>query len=165
VDVFTQPVGGARVREREAEAVSVAERQGLGNAELVFLLYNIAYRPEVIGVAGVLPRGGHRGAQPRGVPVLPGVPGEGRCSGLRGPDLPHSQPDGKPHDRSLTYDPSAGDGRGRLAVTVDGKPVTLDLGAGHKAGIRFDRFGLVTTWIDGNGQSVYFDDLTYTSEQ
>ena len=24
-----------------------------------------------------------------------------------------------------------------------------------------DRFGLITTWIDGNGQRVYFDDLTY----
>ena len=29
----------------------------------------------------------------------------------------------------------------------------------------FDRFGLVTTWIDGNGQTVYFDDLTYTDSQ
>ena len=29
----------------------------------------------------------------------------------------------------------------------------------------FDRFGLVTTWIDGNGQSIYFDDLTYTVSQ
>jgi hypothetical protein len=30
---------------------------------------------------------------------------------------------------------------------------------------RLDRFGLVTTWIDGNGQKVYFDDLTYTARQ
>ena len=29
----------------------------------------------------------------------------------------------------------------------------------------FDRFGLVTTWIDGNGQSIYFDDLTYTASE
>jgi hypothetical protein len=82
-----------------------------------------------------------------------------------GQDLSHVQPDGKPHDWSLAYDPAAGDGRGRVVVTFDGKPVTLDLGAGHKAGARFDRFGLVTTWIDGNGQHVYFDDLTYTGEQ
>ena len=34
---------------------------------------------------------------------------------------------------------------------------------GHRAaGARFDRFGLITTWIDGNGQLVYFDDLRYT---
>ncbi len=51
-------------------------------------------------------------------------------------------------------------------MTMDGKTVRLDLGAGHKAaGARFDRFGLVTTWIDGNGQRVYFDDLTYTTGQ
>ena len=25
-----------------------------------------------------------------------------------------------------------------------------------------NRFGIVTTHIDGNGQTVYFDDLTYT---
>ena len=29
----------------------------------------------------------------------------------------------------------------------------------------FDRFGLVTPWIDGNGQVVYFDDVTYTTGQ
>ncbi len=31
--------------------------------------------------------------------------------------------------------------------------------------LRCDRFGLVTTWIDGHGQHVYFDDLTYTCRQ
>src|SRR5207302_4513691 len=30
---------------------------------------------------------------------------------------------------------------------------------------RFDRFGIVTTWIDGNAQRLYFDDLTYTCAQ
>ena len=60
----------------------------------------------------------------------------------------------------------ASDNRGRIIVTLDGKSATLDLGKNDKTtGARFDRFGLVTTWIDGNGQHVYFDDLTYTSEQ
>jgi hypothetical protein len=86
--------------------------------------------------------------------------GQGYASGA---DRPHILPDGKSHDWSLAYDPAGADGRGRVAVTFDGKAVTLDLGAGHrKTGARFDRFGLVTTWIDGNGQRVYFDDLTYT---
>jgi hypothetical protein len=77
----------------------------------------------------------------------------------------HILPDGKSHDWSLEYDPAAAGGRGRIVVTFDGKPVTLDLGDGHrKAGARFDRFGLVTTWIDGNAQQVYFDDLKYTCE-
>jgi hypothetical protein len=83
-----------------------------------------------------------------------------------GDDRPHILPDGKSHDWSLEYDPSAASGRGRIAVTFDGKPVALDLGDGHrKTGARFDRFGLITTWIDGNAQRVYFDDLTYTCEQ
>jgi hypothetical protein len=106
------------------------------------------------------------GPSREGFLFYPAYRGKGDAQGYAsGPDLPHVLPDGKPHDWSLTYDPSAGDGRGRVVVTFDGKPVALDLGAGHKAGARFDRFGLVTTWIDGNGQHVYFDDLTYTSGQ
>ncbi|HJZ91353.1 MAG TPA: hypothetical protein VKE40_10810 [Gemmataceae bacterium] len=66
----------------------------------------------------------------------------------------------------LAYDPAAADGCGRIVVTLDGKATTLDLGPGRRTiGARFDRFGLVTTWIDGNGQRSYFDDLTYTCEQ
>jgi hypothetical protein len=41
--------------------------------------------------------------------------------------------------------------------------VTLNLDAGHKQiGAHFNRFGIITTHIDGSGQTVYFDDLTYT---
>jgi hypothetical protein len=36
---------------------------------------------------------------------------------------------------------------------------------GHRREARFDRFGIVTTWIDGNAQDVYFDDLRYTFRQ
>jgi hypothetical protein len=83
-----------------------------------------------------------------------------------GPDRPHILPDGTGHDWSLVYDPAAAGGRGRITVTLDGKAVALDLEAGARtAGTKFDRFGLVTTWIDGNAQRVYFDDLTYTCEQ
>lgn len=89
--------------------------------------------------------------------------GQGYANGA---DRPHILPDGKSHDWSLAYDPAAADGRGRIVVTFDGKSVSLDLGAGdRKTGARFDRFGLVTTWIDGNAQRVYFDDLTYTCGQ
>lgn len=46
---------------------------------------------------------------------------------------------------------------------LDGQAVTLDLSASHRPiGGHFDRFGIITTHIDGNGQTVYFDDLTYT---
>src|SRR4029079_7365985 len=76
----------------------------------------------------------------------------------KGDDRPHILPNDSTHDWSLAYDPAAADGRGQITVVFDGKKVTLELGVGHKAtGARFDRFGLVTTWIDGNGQRVYFD--------
>ena len=40
---------------------------------------------------------------------------------------------------------------------------TMLLKPGDKEdGAHFDRFGIITTHIDGNGQTVYFDDLTYT---
>ncbi len=75
-------------------------------------------------------------------------------------------PDGKPHDWTLDYSPSAAEGRGRITVTLDGKKVELDLQPGHRAaGGRFDRFGIITTWVDGNSQTIYFDDLTYTCKQ
>ena len=81
----------------------------------------------------------------------------------RGDDLPHILPDGRSHDWSLEYDPAGAEGRGRLTATLDGDSAIVDLAAGDReSGTTFDRFGLVTTWIDGNGQQVYFDDLTYT---
>lgn len=89
--------------------------------------------------------------------------GEGYANG---PGRPHLRPDGKPHDWSLEYDPRASGGAGRITVTLDRDSCSFDLGRGHRrSGARFDRFGLVTTWIDGNGQQIYFDDLTYTCVQ
>ena len=86
--------------------------------------------------------------------------GQGYATGA---GRPHILPDGKSHDWALAYDPAAAGGRGRVVVMLDGESVSLDLTAeDRKAGSRFDRFGLVTTWIDGNAQRVYFDDLTYT---
>lgn len=81
----------------------------------------------------------------------------------RGDGLPHILPNGEPHAWSLEYDPSGADGQGRITTTLDGVTATVGLAPGDRAaGTKFDRFGLVTTWIDGNGQHVYFDDLTYT---
>lgn len=88
--------------------------------------------------------------------------GQGYASGK----LPHIYPDGKAHDWTLDYSPTAAGGQGQITVTLDKQSVKLVLGAGHKAvGSRFDRFGLITTWVDGNGQTIYFDDLTYTWKQ
>ena len=81
----------------------------------------------------------------------------GNAVGARPPPI---LPDGKSHEWTLDYSPAGG---GKITVTLDGKPVSLELSAAHRAlGARFDRFGLVTTHIDGNGQEVWFDDLSYT---
>jgi hypothetical protein len=91
---------------------------------------------------------------------------EGGGGHPRGDHLPHILPDGQPHDWSLVYDPAAAGGRGQMVVSFDGKRVELDLSEGHRTSpVEFDRFGIVTTWIDGNAQHVYFDDLTYTWRQ
>jgi hypothetical protein len=73
-------------------------------------------------------------------------------------------PDGQPHRWSLRYGPSAADNRGRITVELEGKSIGLDLGAGHRRqGARFNRFGIITTCIDGNYEIIYFDDLEYTA--
>lgn len=81
-------------------------------------------------------------------------------------DLPRIHPDGKSHDWALEYSPAEANGKGQITVTLGKQSVKLPLADGHKAaGSRFDRFGLITTWVDGNGQTIYFDDLTYTWKQ
>lgn len=97
-------------------------------------------------------------------PVYRAKGGDGRSTRVR--DCPRIRPDGAAHDWAWAYDPGGAGGKGRVAVTLDGRSVELDLDAGQKApGTQFDRFGIVTTWIDGNGQNVYFDDVTYTASQ
>jgi len=86
--------------------------------------------------------------------------------GQLGTGQPRIYPDGKSHDWSLEYSPSAAGGRGAITVTLDKQAVRLPLAEGHKtSATRFNRFGLVTTWVDGNSQTIYFDDLSYTSRQ
>jgi hypothetical protein len=81
----------------------------------------------------------------------------------RGSNPPRIYPDGSAHEWTLDYDPSANGGLGQITVTLDGNTGVLNLAAGHKQiGAHFDRFGMITSQIDGNGQAVYFDDLTYT---
>src|SRR5262249_16583453 len=79
---------------------------------------------------------------------------------------PRLYPDGPAHAAALGYPPSAADGRGQITLTLGKQVVRLAFGAGHRAaGTRFNRFGLITPWIDGNSQTLYFDDLTYTCKQ
>ncbi|MBI4556615.1 MAG: hypothetical protein HY706_03460 [Candidatus Hydrogenedentes bacterium] len=81
-------------------------------------------------------------------------------------DLPRVYPDGTPHDWTFEYDPDSANGAGEITLTLGTRSTTLPLSSGHKdIGATFDRFGFVTTWIDGNGQVVYVDDLEYTCKQ
>jgi hypothetical protein len=80
-------------------------------------------------------------------------------------DLPRILPDGRSGAWTLAYDPPTADRAGRLSVTLDGKSATIDCPADHRREARFDRFGIVTTWIDGNAQHLYFDELSYTFRQ
>jgi len=93
-----------------------------------------------------------------------GVDQEGvRADGRRGtPTPPYIYPDGQSRDWTLDYHPDGNGGTGSIIVTLDGQAVTLNLDPGHKQiGAHFNRFGIITTHIDGSGQTVYFDDLTY----
>src|SRR5438093_873552 len=87
-----------------------------------------------------------------------------RASGGRGtPTPPYIYPDGESRHWTLDYHPDGNGGSGSITVTLDGQAVTLNLDPGHKEiGALFNRFGIITTHIDGSGQTVYFDDLTYT---
>jgi len=90
--------------------------------------------------------------------------GESRSSRVR--ECPRIHPDAARHDWRLEYDPEGAGGKGRIIVSLDGKRASFDLEEGAKTrGTRFDRFGIVTSWIDGNSQDVYWDDITYTAEQ
>ncbi len=86
-----------------------------------------------------------------------------RASAPRGPYL---LPNGAPHDWTFEYTPPTADGPGRITVTLDAGRVTLPIPREHVAiGAHFNRFGLISTHTDGNGQHLYFDDLTYTWTQ
>ncbi|HZN58228.1 MAG TPA: hypothetical protein VFD71_09160 [Planctomycetota bacterium] len=89
--------------------------------------------------------------------------GGGAC-GSPSPRPPYILPDATPHDWAIDYLPVAGASgpRGRLTVTLDGASTSVEISESSPARTAFDRFGIVTTWIDGNAQEVYFDDLKFT---
>jgi hypothetical protein len=93
-----------------------------------------------------------------------GVDQEGvRASGGRGTPMPPPiYPNGESRLWTLDYHPDGNGGTGSIIVALDGQAVTLNLDPAHKGiGAHFNRFGIITTHIDGSGQTVYFDDLTY----
>ncbi len=90
------------------------------------------------------------------------VPG-GSGALARAENPPHILPDGSAARWEFDYSP---EGSGRIELSFGDQAVRLDLGSGHRdKPARFNRFGIVTTWIDGNAQHIYFDDLVYTCAQ
>ena len=88
---------------------------------------------------------------------------EAQALGSDGGKAPRIYPDRKVHDWFLRYDPNAAGGHGQITVGLDDQTCTLNLEPNaRKTGATFDRFGIVTPWIDGNSVTVYFDDLSYT---
>lgn len=84
----------------------------------------------------------------------------------QGSNLPRIYPDGAVHRWSLDYIPPTSNTPATLTLLFDGERANLTLKPRIPLSEKFvDRFGLITTWIDGNGQSIYFDDLTYTASQ
>lgn len=96
-------------------------------------------------------------------PVFRASRGGGSFGNVR--QSPTIYPDGKSHDWGLEYDPEFANGKGRIVVTLDDKSSSLELSDGSKQDAAFDRFGIVTSWIDGNSQDVFWDDITYTIRQ
>lgn len=91
--------------------------------------------------------------------------GEAESPGIAA-GAPRIYPDGASHVFSFEYLPSSTDAGAKLTLTLDAATVALDVPSAHvAAGGAFDRFGLVTPWVDGNGQVAYFDDLTYSVRQ
>jgi hypothetical protein len=76
---------------------------------------------------------------------------------------PYIYPDSAVHNWTLDYDPNGSSGLGRIVVSLDGQQQTMTLNSGDKAiGAHFNRFGFITPQVDGNGQTVFLDDITYT---
>lgn len=78
---------------------------------------------------------------------------------------PHILPDGSGHRWTLEYEPREGKS-GIVRLRFDGKTATeLEVPLAEQGSARFDRFGIISTWVDGNGQLIYLDDLVYTCRQ
>lgn len=79
---------------------------------------------------------------------------------------PRIYPDGASHAWSLEYQPADPGAPARIIVTLDQQRIEQVIPEQTRAEeIVFDHFGLVTPWIDGNGQTVYLDDVDYTVRQ
>jgi hypothetical protein len=88
--------------------------------------------------------------------------GGGAKAYRRGPQF---VPDRKRRHFSFDYDPAANNGQGSITAKLDDQVITINPKKGEmlrRAGMKFDRFGLLNVRSGGKYVEVYFDDLTYT---
>lgn len=77
---------------------------------------------------------------------------------------PIIRPDGTPHRWALHYRPGDQGRAGRVTVTLDDHPVSLDVTPAMTDGnAAFDRFGFLSWHRGGHYVDIYFDDLEYTA--
>ena len=72
---------------------------------------------------------------------------------------------GKSAEWSIVYDPTANDGNGAIATTLDGETATLNLKPEQRRAAKdahFDHFGLFSIGPGGQIVKLYLDDVTYT---
>jgi hypothetical protein len=103
-----------------------------------------------------------------GTNITPHVKGQGKERPIKD--------DGTCYDWTMSCDPDANNGNGRVEFTVksrsemheefEGKPITLDLPASFKEeGMTFDRFGMMNMPRPGRKLTVWFDDLRYDGRE
>lgn len=91
--------------------------------------------------------------------------GAGERSGFFMPG--HSAPTGRPFEYLMTYDPVGDDGAPEFSAIVNGSPAQwvgrVDAALADRMA-QFDRFGMLNlTTGTGHDNTVFFDDITYTS--
>lgn len=80
--------------------------------------------------------------------------------------FPFIRPDGKSHDWSMDYNPAKGDQTASITIALDDQSGVFRLPPESLSeNTTFNRFGIVTSWIDGNSQEIYLDDIYYTVDQ
>jgi len=121
---------------------------------------NIATPRHVLGI-------NIEGPSAEGFYFYPVLRGSGDTLSLRGYEgAPRIFPDATCHAWTLEYLPASSPTPARILVTLDEQHIEQEVPASVLTeNPIFYHFGLVTPWIDGNGQTVCFDDIDYTFQQ
>lgn len=80
--------------------------------------------------------------------------------------FPIIKPDGAVHTWSFEYRPNTKPNSSTIVISLDGVAQEHEFATSDSLEQTVcDRFGIITSWIDGNSQDVFLDDLRYTVSQ